>query len=57
MEVGDASAVATAVDDLLTDSHQWQRRSSAGREQARGWASPEAEARRWVDRYVAALEK
>ncbi len=55
--VGDASAVADAVDGLLTDSQEWQRLSSAGRERARGWASPEAEARRWVDRYVAALEK
>ncbi len=57
VEVGDAPAVADAVDSLLTDSQQWQRRSCAGRELARGWASPEVEARRWVDRYAAALEK
>ncbi|MEO7753312.1 MAG: glycosyltransferase family 4 protein [Terracoccus sp.] len=57
VEVGDAPGVADAVDSLLSDSQQWQRRSSAGRELARGWASPEVEARRWVDRYVAALEK
>jgi len=53
--VGDAAAVAAAVDGLLADEAQRRRLGSAARERAATWATPEQEARRWVERYTTAL--
>ncbi|HKX67569.1 MAG TPA: glycosyltransferase family 4 protein [Intrasporangium sp.] len=52
--VGDAHAVADAVDRLLGDADLRRRLSSEARARAATWASPEEEARRWVARYTAA---
>lgn len=51
--VGDPSAVAAQVDLLLSDPENRARRGAAARARAATWATPDAETRRWVDRYAA----
>ena len=51
--VGDPSAVAAQVDLLLSDPEDRARRGAAARARAATWATPDAETRRWVDRYAA----
>ena len=52
--VGDPVAVAHRVDQLLADPVARQRDGVAARALAAGWATPDDEARRWVERYAAA---
>jgi glycosyltransferase involved in cell wall biosynthesis len=51
--VGDPSAVAAQVDLLLSDPENRARRGAEARARAATWATPDAETRRWVDRYAA----
>jgi len=51
--VGDPSAVAAQVDLLLADPENRARRGAEARARAATWATPDAETRRWVDRYAA----
>lgn len=53
--VGDATAVARAVDALAGDPAERDRLGGRARERARTWASPEEEARRWRERYTETL--
>lgn len=53
--VGDAEAVARAVDRLLGDPAERERLARAGREVAATWDAPADEARRWIARYSSAL--
>ena len=54
---GDSHAVALAVDRLLGDTAERARLGARGRELARGWDDVEAEARQWIARYTATLER
>ncbi|GAA2022321.1 hypothetical protein GCM10009740_08970 [Terrabacter terrae] len=51
--VGDPISVADEVDRLLLDPDARHRMSTAARSRAASWPSPEAEARRWAERYAA----
>jgi glycosyltransferase involved in cell wall biosynthesis len=53
--VGDPAATAAEVDRLLGDRAERARLGAAARVVAASWASPAAEARRWVERYSATL--
>jgi glycosyltransferase involved in cell wall biosynthesis len=53
--VGDARAVAAAVDRLLGDPALRERLGRAARARATTWATSEEEARRWLSRYAEAL--
>lgn len=48
---GDPAATAAAVDALLRDPDRRAVLAERARERARGWATPEDEARQWVRRY------
>lgn len=50
---GDPEATARAVDDLLGDPARAAAMATAARALAGTWDSPEAQARRWLDRYTA----
>lgn len=53
--VGNAVAAATAVDDLLADADERRRLGRLARVRAGMWDTPEAEARRWAERYTSLL--
>ncbi len=53
--VGDSSAVAVAVDRLLSDAPLRRELGAAARARATAWASPEEETRRWVARYTSVV--
>jgi glycosyltransferase involved in cell wall biosynthesis len=52
---GDPQAVAAAVDGLLGDPDRRRRLGQLARARAATWDDPEAEARRWVERYTSLL--
>jgi glycosyltransferase involved in cell wall biosynthesis len=55
--VGDAAAVAAHVDRILSDRGLRRRLGAAGRAAAASWDRPAGEARRWIERYAAALRR